>query len=136
MDRAEYSRKMYDLKRGGLITYSAKHNIKLTDSGKRKLDFKRLEQLKWDSKSRDKYYRLIMFDIPEERRVVRDILRQKLREFECHQIQKSVYITQYRCEEIMEELIRLLNIRRHVHVMKIADLGHDQPRIAKRFKFG
>jgi len=136
MNRVEYSQRMYDLRRGGYITYSAKNDIKLTDSGKRKLDFKRLERLQWNSKSRDRYYRLIMFDIPEERRVVRDILRQKLREFECYQIQKSVYLTPYACEHIMGELIRLLNIRRHVHVMKIADLGHDQPRIAKRFKFG
>ena len=121
MDRTEYSRRMYDLKRGGLITYNAKRNIKLTDNGKRKLDFKRLEQLQWDSKSRDKYYRLIMFDIPEERRVVRDILRQKLYEFECYQIQKSVYITPYRCEEVMVELIRLLNVKKHVHVMKVVN---------------
>lgn len=136
MTRSQYARRLYDLRKGGFVAYrSDQKNIKLTDAGKRKLDFERLEKLKWTLKERDQYYRLIMFDIPEERRMVRDILRQKLREFACYQIQKSVYVTPYKCEHIMDELIRLLNVRKHVHVMKIADLGHDLPAISRRFKF-
>ena len=122
MTQSVFSRKLYDLRKGGFITYRPdRKTVTLTNDGKRKLDFERLDKLRWKSKKQDQYYRLIMFDIPEERRVVRDILRQKLVEFECHQIQKSVYLTQYRCEEIMEELIRLLNVKKHVHVMKVVN---------------
>mgnify|MGYP001582948876 CR=1 FL=1 len=136
MTRSEYARKLYDLRKGGHISYdSDRKGIKLTDKGKRRLDFDRLAKLQWKSKERDQYYWLIMFDIPEVRLVVRDILRQKLREFACFQIQKSVYVTPYKCEQVMTELIKLLHIQKHVHVMKIADLGHDLPEISRRFKF-
>src|SRR3989338_5761515 len=74
MTQSVFSRKLYDLKKGGFITYPPdRKRVTLTDNGKRKLNFERLAQLKWKTKERDQYYRLIMFDIPEERRIVRDI---------------------------------------------------------------
>ncbi len=131
--KTHFARRLYDLKKNGFINTNGQH-INLTKKGKKRIDTGRIEQLQWETKEQDGLYRLIMFDIPEKRRGARDVLRNKLLEFECHQIQKSVYVTPYRCEDIMEKLVKLLHIERFVHVVKAVHLGHDDAKIRRYFK--
>ncbi len=132
-NKTMFARKMYDLQKGDFL-HVINQRVKLTEKGWKRIDLERVEKLQWDEKKRDGFYRLIIFDIPEKRRGARDILREKLREFECQQIQKSVYVTMYCCEKVMQELIELLHIERHVHVIKAVHLGHDDANVRKHFK--
>ena len=130
--KTHFARKIYDLKKNGFIVTNG-HQINLTQKGRKRIDIGRIEQLRWETKKQDGFYRLIMFDIPEKRRGARDVLRNKLQEFDCHKIQKSVYATPYCCEDILNELVRLLRIERFVSIVKAVHLGHEDAKIRKYF---
>lgn len=131
--KTHFSRKLYDLKKNGFIITNGRQ-VNLTRKGRKRIDIGRIEQLRWETKKQDGFYRLVMFDIPEKRRGARDVLRNKLQEFECQQIQKSVYATPYCCEEIMKELVKLLHVENFVRIVKAVHLGYDDAKIRKYFK--
>lgn len=61
--------------------------IKLTDRGRQEAILKKLlANEEWDGK-----WRIVIFDIPEKHRKLRDVLRSKLREWEFVPWQKSVW---------------------------------------------
>ncbi|MEK7615985.1 MAG: CRISPR-associated endonuclease Cas2 [Patescibacteria group bacterium] len=133
INKTTFARKMYDLQKGNFVTIKG-DQVTVTKKGWQRIDLERIDKLQWDDKKQDGFFRLIIFDIPEKRRRARDILREKLREFECHQIQKSVFVTPYRCEEVMNELVKLLHVERHVHIIKAVHLGHDDAKVRKHFR--
>lgn len=76
--------------------------VKLTESGKEKvLIQKLLENKRWDKK-----WRIVIWDIPEKHRKLRDLLRRKLKEWEFTQWQKSVWVSK---KDIIQPLKRFLN---------------------------
>lgn len=61
--------------------------LKLTDKGRQEVVLKKLlEDDKWDGK-----WRIVIFDIPEKHRHLRDTFRSQLREFQFEPLQKSVW---------------------------------------------
>jgi phenylacetic acid degradation operon negative regulatory protein len=57
-------------------------------------------RLKWDGR-----WRILIFDVPENQRQKRDMLRAKLTDLGFHQLQKSVWITPYPIPEIFTEFL-------------------------------
>jgi len=55
-----------------------------------------------------------MFDIPHIKKWARDALRNKLRELGFYQLQKSVFIYPYQCENEIDFLCEVFGIRKHV----------------------
>lgn len=86
----------------GLIQFSnIKGNrvIRLTQKGKRELERCRLLEktkthLQWDG-----YWRMIIFDIHEYKRSIRHKIRTALKQFGFKQLQQSVWIYPYDCED-------------------------------------
>lgn len=99
--------------------------IYLTEKGKGWVDnarFKRLE-FKPQAGKWDKRWRLIIFDIPESERNTRDMLRDKLFEWDCTKLQNSVFVTPHSCEKELEQLSEILAIENYMHVIFSDDLG-------------
>lgn len=65
----------------------------------------------------DKEWRLIMFDIPHTQKQARDAFRGKLRDLKFHQLQKSVFITPYPCEDEIDFIGQIFEVRRHVLIL-------------------
>lgn len=133
-DRMWFSKKIYYLKRMGFIQYGPSQELVLTKNGVRRLEFNKLECIQLVKKTTDGRWRVIIFDIPEKRRSARDLLRSKLNEFECYQLQKSVYVTPYKCEKEIEEISSILNLGKHVHVILASSIGASEAKIRNRFK--
>ncbi|MEK7500873.1 MAG: CRISPR-associated endonuclease Cas2 [Patescibacteria group bacterium] len=99
--------------------------LTLTDKGKSKVltynpNFIELvKPRKWDNK-----WRVIVFDIPEKRRKVRDALRGHLRQLGFYELQKSVFVHPYPCNDIFDFLVELYNIRKHVRFILAEDLDN------------
>lgn len=99
--------------------------LTLTDKGKKKVlvfnpdTFKITKPKKWDKK-----WRLIVFDIPEKRRAVRDILRSHLRQLGFYELQKSVFVHPYPCKDIFDFLVEFYSIRNHVRFISAEDLDN------------
>ncbi len=74
---------------------------------------------KWDGK-----WRIVIFDIPENDRVFRDILRKHLYTLEFKQLQQSVFVSPYPCEKTILDLVRLYNAGKYVRVITASDIDN------------
>lgn len=115
--RTRYSKSLHYLKRQGYIK-NVPEAVQLTSKGLLKGLQRQLELLEL-KKISDGKSRLIAFDIPEKLRHARDVMRGKLKEFECVKVQKSLYLTPYVCEKEIDELVRILEIKPYVSVIVI-----------------
>ena len=65
----------------------------------------------WDGK-----WRIVVFDIPERIKRARDALRDKLKELGFYELQKSVFIFPFKCEDEIEFVIEFFNLRKYVRI--------------------
>lgn len=98
----------------------------LTDQGKKKaltfnIDNMEIKKPKvWDKK-----WRMVVFDIPEKKRVARDVLRETLKRLGFYEFQKSVFVHPYPCKDEMDYLIEYYNIRPHVRIVTATELDNE-----------
>ncbi len=76
------------------------------------------EKVKWDGK-----WRVVVFDIPEKNRRVRQALRMGLRMLEFKLLQKSVWVSKVDCTKELRKYIRELSLSDYVLVFETKDLG-------------
>lgn len=88
-----------------LKSVNQKLNISLTRKGSQEYLRYKINQNK--NKKWDKKWRLVIFDILENKRQARDLLRRNLKQFGFKELQKSVWIFPY---DIRKELNQLLDI--------------------------
>jgi phenylacetic acid degradation operon negative regulatory protein len=79
--------------------------LRLTSSGNEKLK-QDIPFFRFSDKSWDGYWRIVIFDIPEERKSLRKALRYKLKELGLGQWQRSVYITPFDLEEEINQFLK------------------------------
>jgi len=96
------------LKRDGFIEIEKKNHqiyISLTPEGRKRAGIFQIDKLKIKKPKRwDKKWRLLMFDIPQERKISREALRGKLKELGFLLFQKSVWIHPFDCRAEVELL--------------------------------
>ncbi|MEK7117706.1 MAG: CRISPR-associated endonuclease Cas2, partial [Patescibacteria group bacterium] len=113
----------------GLIQISEDKNYKyleLTEKGKRLLLKLKIEGLIQDKpKKWDKRYRVVIFDIPEGSRKIRDELRKTIQGFGFICIQKSVWLYPYPCQNIIELLKQFLGVHGEVVYMTVDSIEND-----------
>lgn len=89
--------------------------IILTENGKKKALIYQLDEMKIEKpKIWDKKWRIVLFDIPENRKKTRDALRYHLKQLRFFEFQKSVFVHPYDCKSEIDYLIEFYNIRRFV----------------------
>lgn len=67
----------------------------------------------WDGR-----WRVVVFDIPEKKKEIRNYFRHKIVEFGFIQAQKSVYVFPYECEQEILGLVERLGIQKNVTLIK------------------
>lgn len=94
--------------------------LRLTDSGRDKALWKKmmLGGEKWDGR-----WRLVIWDVPEKRRLARDLLRFKLKQLGFSQWQKSVWASKVDCTELLRKFIRQVGIEDWVMVIESDNIG-------------
>lgn len=83
---------------------------------------------KWDRK-----YRIVIFDIPEYLKKVRDSLRMHLHDLDFHELQKSVFVHPYECSKEIEYIVEFYRIKKHVRFI-VADSIDNELHIRHIFK--
>lgn len=97
--------------------------MKLTQEGKTRALFMNYEHLKLPKADRwDKKWRVVLFDIPEDRKRSRDALRKKLVELGFQELQKSVLVYPYPCQDELDFVLEYLNLRQYVRVIVATDI--------------
>ena len=115
------------------IIIRGKKCARLTQSGKRMLlleeeRVRMLKPRKWDGS-----YQIVIFDLPERRKTVRDRLRRKMASYGFLRIQDSVWLYPYDCEELIVLLKAELKIGKDVLYAVVTRIENDLW-IRKHFK--
>jgi len=100
--------------------------LRITEKGKVRLinfdiDTLTIKTTRWDGK-----WRFVIFDIPEKKRIARDVLRQKLKDIGFVQIQKSVWACPYECETEIAFISSVYEVERYVNYIIAAKIDHEE----------
>ena len=123
LDAQNVSRALYKLKKRKHIKIEVRGNkviIKLTERGyKRMLEYE-YENIKVSQPQRwDKKWRLLMFDIPHEAKLIRDSFRRKLKNIGFVAFQKSIWIYPYPCENEIDFVTEYLKIGKYLTLLTV-----------------
>ncbi|MBI2100398.1 MAG: hypothetical protein HYT48_03630 [Candidatus Vogelbacteria bacterium] len=100
--------------------------VVLTEKGKQRTLRYQIEALaiakpkRWDGR-----WRVVLFDIPENRRRIRDALRHKLKELGFCEWQKSVFVHPYPCFDELNFVIEFFEARPYVRLAEITKATND-----------
>lgn len=141
--RKKYSKEQmrnsfYNLKRGGFIEIIQERNdkmkVRLTNKGKERVKIFSLDSLVirkpkwWDGK-----WRIVIFDIPVKFNKAREVLRTKLKELGFYQLQKSVWVYPYDCEDEILFIANVFQVEPFVEIITANKLLHEY-KLRKSFK--
>ena len=105
----------------------------LSENGKQKalrFNIDKLEikkPIQWDKK-----WRIVMFDVPEKLRRLRDSLRLHFKEIGLIELQKSVFVYPYSCENEIEFILEFYNAQKYVRFI-LAEKIDNQLHLMKKF---
>jgi phenylacetic acid degradation operon negative regulatory protein len=85
------------------------------------------------SKKWDGYFWVVLFDVPETRRKIRDALRFHLKKMKFYELQKSVFVIPYPCVKEIKFLAEYYNIRKNIRLIEARSIDHEKE-IMKHFK--
>ncbi len=109
---------------------SSKQVVLLTDKGNRQLLYYKTtdkKRQKWDGK-----WRVVVFDVWENLRSKRNMLRNEIRDFGFIQLQHSVWIYPYECADFIELLKADLSFGKNIRYMVVESLDYDE-KLRKNF---
>lgn len=101
--------------------------ITLTERGQKKVLGYKLEEIminkppKWDGK-----WRIIIYDIRKEKRILSDIFRRFLQKMQFLKLQKSVYLTPYPCDMQIEFLRQYYGLGQEVLYLVVESLENEE----------
>lgn len=122
LKKASISQALKRLREQGYIDleeYNNKLILKLTDKGRTEgLLRKILKNETWDGK-----WRIIIFDIPEKHRKVRNILRSKLKTWGFVLWQKSVWASKKDITDLLRQFVKQIGVEKWVLVIESVNVG-------------
>jgi len=137
-DKNKFNNAIYYLKHKKIIEVADNKNgscvVELTEKGKQKVlrynvdNMKIKPMKKWDGK-----WRFVMFDIPDKRRKASNALREKLKEMNFLQFQKSIWIHPYIINDEIEFIADVFNIRQYIKIGEMINLDNDK-QLKSKFK--
>lgn len=123
------------LERQKLVSWREKDGelqLTLEEKGKRRVLKYKIDQLsiretnKWDG-----LFRIVTFDIPEDKRIAREMFRKKLKELGFQRLQKSVFVIRLPCKDEIDFLRHSLEISPHVLYIVAKDISSVEKSIEK-----
>jgi DNA-binding transcriptional regulator PaaX len=128
--KKEIKNAAYNLKKRKLIEIIKDNNgkvtVKLTNKGQKRIkeivfgDLKISKPKKWDKK-----WRVLIFDIPTKPKIynqARNAIRLKVKELGFFQLQKSVWIYPYGCEDEILLVAEIYNVQKYIEILTVEKL--------------
>lgn len=122
----ELRRIMYYMKERGYLVGKYEHGLQLTDKARARLlksdsELSATPQQVWDG-----WWRVIIYDIPEEHKSARQMLQTKLRDYGCYILQRSVYVTPFPCLEDINTMAARCEVDEFVTYFEAKNLANDK----------
>ena len=124
-DTQYFSQIIYYLKRKGYIhieQLSGKRGILLTKKGDERV-LRIQKKLGLQPKRKDGQWQMIIFDIPEKKKKLRDVLRSTLRSFGYEYLQDSVWVCPYDVEKETEKFLQENSLDPYVRIFLIEEIN-------------
>ncbi|OHA83136.1 MAG: hypothetical protein A2937_01055 [Candidatus Yonathbacteria bacterium RIFCSPLOWO2_01_FULL_47_33b] len=136
-DRWKIKQSFVRLEKNGFVkkkTTKGEEYYSLTLLGSKRAKRYQLDSMKIASQKKwDGLWRLVMFDVPEEKKMARRGINLVLKKLGCVQYQKSVFITPYPCIKEIDFVGECFDARKHIRVITAQNVeGVEQ--IKKVFK--
>lgn len=128
------------LKERGFITTSEKEGqivVEITKEGRKQILKYDLEEMeikvpnRWDGK-----WRFVIFDIPNKKKIARDLFRKKLKELGFFHLQRSVFVHPFPCQKEIRFLRTVWEIEPYVFFFIAGYLEDDKWLRSKFSRFG
>lgn len=137
IEKRALHRAIRNLYRSKLVNIEEKSDetliLTINEKGREKILKYKLHEMKIPQMSKwDKKWRMVVFDIPEPKKKVRDIFRFHLKKLDFLEFQKSIFIHPFECKNEIDFLIEFYNIRPHVRFI-IAEEIDNQLHLKKHF---
>jgi len=127
--RQNFVKSLKAIKRDRLIDFKEDgkfSKIVITDRGKEKLLRYNLDDLEIEKPKRwDGVWRIVTFDIPENKKAARNALRSKLKELGFRQLQKSVFIYPYPCLSEIQFIEEIFKVGPYVNFIEAKKVEGD-----------
>ncbi len=107
------------------VESGGKKYIRITPLGERALMLVQGQMQSRRKRRWDKRWRLVIFDVPEYRRRIRDKLRRQMSSFGFVRLQNSVWVYPYDCEELVALLKADLHIGKDVLYVIVEKIEND-----------
>jgi CRISPR-associated endonuclease Cas2 len=129
-DKRKFNRSIKRLEDQGMVTISQEGEetvIRLTKKGKERALKYKLEDMeikkpkKWDGK-----WRIVIFDIPEKKKLARNVLRDKLKELGFERVQKSVFVHPYPCRDEIDFIKEVYEIAPYVQLVTAESFDEEE----------
>lgn len=107
----------------GLISDNYQHGLQITDIAKKRLksfeltDLQITRPITWDG-----HWRIVFYDIPEHKKSGRDALSSKLRQLGFYQLQRSVWIHPFPCQEEISEVALAYGVASYITLLEAASI--------------
>ena len=122
--KGQFRQLIYRLKKNGYIkikNLEQNEGIILTKKGAEKV-LKAKLKIKNKQKRPDGKWQMIIFDIPEEKRHLRDLLREKLRLLEYKMLQQCIWICPYSVQKETELILRKYSVDSYIKLFLIEEI--------------
>ncbi len=128
--KKELNTAFYTLKRGNFIKVIYEKNdkikIELTNKGKKRIKEFSIDSLSISQpKHWDRKWRAVIFDIPNRFTRARNALRNKLKDLNFFQLQKSVWVYPYDCEDEILFVANVFQIEPFVEILTVEKILHE-----------
>ncbi|OGI22260.1 MAG: CRISPR-associated endonuclease Cas2 [Candidatus Moranbacteria bacterium RIFCSPHIGHO2_01_FULL_55_24] len=98
----------------------------LTEKGREKTLLYDLETLEIQKSAKwDKKWRIVIFDIPEKRKKLRNAFRSWLKRLEFYRLQDSVFVYPYDCRNELDFLVEFYGARKYVRFMEASHIDNE-----------
>ncbi len=109
-----------------LVTGDYKHGIQITKKGKQRLEKFSLKDIVIDTTTGwDGKWRLVLFDIPEEKRSARLALARGLRIIGYQILQRSIWVHPYESKQEVASICEYYNVGKWVTYIETSHIDHD-----------
>ena len=100
--------------------------VKITKKGREKLLKYDIEKMQLDESSWDGKWRLIIYDVITPKRNNSEMFRRTITNLKLLKLQKSVYLTPFRCEDEIEYLRQVFEIGNEVLILTVKNLENEE----------
>lgn len=123
LKKSRLSQEIKRLRERGLIEQNIAEDailVKLTELGRDTLGPKEVNEQDWDRK-----YRIVIFDIPEDKRRIRDLFRRRLKHWGFKIWQQSVWVTKNNITDKLRKSVTELGLEKWVAILESDNIAPD-----------